>query len=315
MSRSVWAAAGVSVLTLALSPGAALAADGSGRAAHRAGAHAPHHMHPRSVITRRRHSATSQASQRHLPVRLAPGSGYQQASARVRGLQRQLARLGFAPGPVDGRYGPLTTHAVQRFQAAAGLTVDGISGPDTQAALSATTRAALAPGAGYRQLKGSARVRGLQRRLAGLGFAPGPIDGRYGPLTADAVTRFQHVHDLVVTGVVTLITLRALRTPGHPAPRVHGPGVQPVPPTPPASGSHPAAERRRPERIPALPVTLVLVALGALGLAATALSYSRTRARVRRARPATPPRPSSGAPPEPPGHRGSALIEQGGPGR
>jgi hypothetical protein len=69
---------------------------------------------------------------------LYPGSGYLPGgSPSVRVLQRRLAVAGFAPGPVDGRYGPLTERAVIRFQAASGLRVDGIVGPRTLARLTA----------------------------------------------------------------------------------------------------------------------------------------------------------------------------------
>ncbi len=46
--------------------------------------------------------------------------------------------LGFAPGPVDGRYGPRTEQAVGRFQAAHGLRVDGIADASTLARLGRT---------------------------------------------------------------------------------------------------------------------------------------------------------------------------------
>ena len=49
----------------------------------------------------------------------------------------------------------------------------------------------LAPGSGYASPHGSGPVRTLQRRLAAAGYPPGPIDGRYGPLTEGAVIRFQ----------------------------------------------------------------------------------------------------------------------------
>ena len=68
---------------------------------------------------------------------LAPGAGYAtpKGSQPVRDVQRLLRRLGDAPGPVDGLYGPLTAGAVQRFQEAHALAVDGVVGPQTMGRL------------------------------------------------------------------------------------------------------------------------------------------------------------------------------------
>jgi hypothetical protein len=68
---------------------------------------------------------------------LAPGAGYAtpKGSQPVRDVQRLLRRLGHAPGPVDGLYGPLTAGAVQRFQEAHALAVDGVVGPQTMGRL------------------------------------------------------------------------------------------------------------------------------------------------------------------------------------
>ena len=52
-------------------------------------------------------------------------------------VQALLDALGYAPGPIDGTYGPTTAAAVKDFQAAQGLRVDGIVGPQTLAALQA----------------------------------------------------------------------------------------------------------------------------------------------------------------------------------
>jgi len=300
---------GASVFAFALTPAAALAASPGSAAAQPAHAHAQPDSHPvpiihhivavhtpamlaharrerrGSAIQRVRHSAARVVAQRHL-VLLAPGSGYQQAagSVRVRALQHRLASLGFAPGPTDGRYGPLTTQAVEEFQSGRGLTVDGIVGALTRGALSASPRAGLAPGAGYQQTHGSGRVRALQRRLAAMGFAPGPIDGRYGPLTTRAVERFQGARHLTVNGIVGAGTLRALGT----AQRRSIAAIRPQ--RRPTSGPHPVAPEGHSiplrsvtaARPPALPVTLVLLALLTLGLATISLSYGRARAQVRR---------------------------------
>ena len=72
---------------------------------------------------------------------LFPGAGQEPGGSRlVRDVQRLLARTGYRPGPIDGRYGPLTEAAVRRFQAHRGLQVDGIAGPRTFADLRPRTR-------------------------------------------------------------------------------------------------------------------------------------------------------------------------------
>jgi peptidoglycan hydrolase-like protein with peptidoglycan-binding domain/TPR repeat protein len=150
---------------------------------------------------------------------LALGSGYSDinGSSAVKTLQRRLIDLGYSPGPVDGRYGPATEGAVIDFQAVHGLHVDGITGPRTLATL-ASARPVLYPGDGYAR-GGSPVVLTVQRELAAAGFAPGPIDGRYGPLTEHAVMRFQAARRLPVDGIAGPQTLGRLET-------TVGPGVQ-----------------------------------------------------------------------------------------
>jgi N-acetylmuramoyl-L-alanine amidase len=50
-------------------------------------------------------------------------------------LQRQLGALGFDSGRVDGIFGPCSERALRDFQRNAGLTTDGVSGPEVRAAL------------------------------------------------------------------------------------------------------------------------------------------------------------------------------------
>jgi len=100
---------------------------------------------------------------------LAPGDGEARlgGSTAVRALQRRLAALGFAPGPIDGRYGPLTERAVTRLQSADGLPVDGIAGPQTFAALSASL-VAVFPAAGYQHSPARSQAGGHANDSAGL---------------------------------------------------------------------------------------------------------------------------------------------------
>ena len=175
---------------------------------------------------------------------LALGSGYSAPHGlnAVKVVQRSLGRAGFSPGPIDGRYGPLTQRAVIGFQAAHGLRVDGIAGPITRRAL-AGAEPVLRPGAGDVR-GGSPSVRKLQRRLAAAGYRPGPVDGRYGPRTQRAVIRLQRARHLVPDGIAgpqTLHQLGALltaRNRTHP----HRPGARP------GTGHHRSRPRSGPAR-------------------------------------------------------------------
>ena len=53
----------------------------------------------------------------------------------TRQIQNLLDYLGYDPGVIDGANGPNTEDAVRAFQAAEGLTADGIPGPLTEAKL------------------------------------------------------------------------------------------------------------------------------------------------------------------------------------
>jgi peptidoglycan hydrolase-like protein with peptidoglycan-binding domain len=80
------------------------------------------------------------ATRRALGWRGRPRLGARVLRARDRGwdvaaLQFLLARAGFPSGAVDGVLGPRSTAALRRFQAWAGLGVDGRAGPGTLAVL------------------------------------------------------------------------------------------------------------------------------------------------------------------------------------
>lgn len=106
---------------------------------------------------------------------------------------------------VDGIYGPQTHDAIEKFQAGAGLGVDGIVGNQTWPALITTVskgskgdgvRAAQSE-LGQRELSETpglavdgdfgpltdAAVRAFQRLMSGSGLPAGPVDGIVGPKT------------------------------------------------------------------------------------------------------------------------------------
>ena len=68
-------------------------------------------------------------------------AGYKRGSSGqpVVEIQQRLIAHGFSVGPhgIDGKFGPDTAAGVTSFQAARGLKVDGIVGPDTLNALRA----------------------------------------------------------------------------------------------------------------------------------------------------------------------------------
>jgi peptidoglycan hydrolase-like protein with peptidoglycan-binding domain len=237
-----------------------------------------------SASPHRQRLATSSAQKtRTSTAVLARGSGYGAAhgSALVRALQRRLAGVGYVPGPIDGLYGPLTEGAVRAFQAARGLQVDGIAGPQTRAALSRPPRV-LYPGTGD-QGEASAPVQTLQHRLAGAGYSPGPIDGRFGPLTERAVREFQAARGLQVDGIAGRQTLTHLRLPSHPHQAshrpVHSPHAQPITPqhqrAVPSAPKNAQATRRGGSS--ATDWLLIIVALGLALVTVNAIGIYRRR--------------------------------------
>ena len=179
------------------------------------------------------------------PVGLAYGSGYAGGTdaVRVRALQRRLDSAGYSPGPIDGRFGPRTEQAVDLFQRAHGLRVDGIAGPLTLAAVRARSNV-LFSRSGYAGA-GAGEVRALQRRLRRDGYSPGPIDGRYGPRTERTVTRFQAAHGLKVDGIAGPQTFRELARIATSQRHAPGSTARYARPRPPARGHKRVGRRTR----------------------------------------------------------------------
>ncbi len=123
-------------------------------------------------------------------------------------LQKDLTTLGFYKGPIDGTYGPATKTSVASFQRAAQLPVDGIAGPQTQAAIN------LALGN-----PNTDAVNLLQTALTGLCYYDGSVDGVYGSGTEAALLAFQEKAGIKADGRYGPATARALAKawPGRPS--------------------------------------------------------------------------------------------------
>lgn len=122
------------------------------------------------------------------------------------------AAQGKVGNPHPGRSAGSTTQASRT--AGAGHSQSHNSGPPGAARPARrsghSSRALLAPGSGYSAPHGSKAVKRLQRRLVAAGFPPGPIDGRYGVLTEQAVIGFQTAHGLQRDGIAGPVTRAAL---------------------------------------------------------------------------------------------------------
>lgn len=136
----------------------------------------------------------------------------------VKRLQRVLARhLLWDPfGPITGTFDTGLGTAVKDFQQANGLTVDGIVGPATWAALPAYREASPE----LQQGRKGPGVAWLQKGLAGadvaVQFTPysGAIDGIFGPQTDTAVRALQTWAGVTVDGIVGDETWFVWMTPG-----------------------------------------------------------------------------------------------------
>ena len=131
----------------------------------------------------------------------------------VVGLQQKLAAAGFTLAlAANGQFDASTAAAVADFQASRGLSVDGICGPHTWAALQ---EAAWSLGdrnlyLNQPMLRGD-DVAELQLRLGALGFDAGKVDGIFGPDTAGAIEEFQLNTGLVADAVCGAATTAALK--------------------------------------------------------------------------------------------------------
>src|SRR3954451_13575341 len=142
---------------------------------------------------------------------LAPGSAVaaRMGSPSIAAVQVALRAKGLYSGTVDGFVGPGTRAAVRSLQRRAGISVDGVPGPQTLSALGRRGR----PRLGSRAIGPGATgfdVAELQFLLAWHGFPSATIDGGYGSHTQAAIIRFQRWARLARDGIAGSGTIRRL---------------------------------------------------------------------------------------------------------
>ncbi|HEY6959411.1 MAG TPA: N-acetylmuramoyl-L-alanine amidase [Candidatus Limnocylindria bacterium] len=149
----------------------------------------------------------------------AAGISFGDTGESVYQLQRDLVALGFLASADlaggEGIFGPHTLAALQSFQSANGVPATGYYGALSQAALSrALVSGAPAASSSVPQVDlfpgdESDAVAQLQSALQQRGYMD-RVTGYFGPMTQDAVRRFQADHGIIATGNYGPLTRAAL---------------------------------------------------------------------------------------------------------
>ncbi|WP_026691559.1 peptidoglycan-binding protein [Alteribacter aurantiacus] len=146
--------------------------------------------------------------------------------ANVSRLQEQLKAKGFYTYSITTTYGPITRQAVLDFQRAAGISADGIAGPQTFRALENWTGSSQNTGSssGSTPSNGNtsstsgtlivgsegAAVTELQNQLRTLGLFNVQPTGYFGSITKESVRKFQQQWNLTADGIATKATIQKL---------------------------------------------------------------------------------------------------------
>lgn len=116
----------------------------------------------------------------------------------IEDLQTKFQSLGYYKGKIDGIFGSLTDAAVKSFQKAKKITVDGKVGPVTSKMLEDAYKPY--PGHQFYYRKGNVMtgddVKAIQSKVGT------KVDGKFGPLTREAVITYQKANGLKVDGYV-----------------------------------------------------------------------------------------------------------------
>lgn len=128
----------------------------------------------------------------------------------VRKMQKRLSELGYPVGVIDGVWGDDTQLAVNLFQCAISYTEHDYATSGMLKKLYAKNAPAYDLYAALKKGDKGTDVLIMQTTLQIMGYDPGKLDGVYGANTAKAVSLFQKVAGLKVTGEADSATLKVL---------------------------------------------------------------------------------------------------------
>ena len=128
----------------------------------------------------------------------------QTASLLIWNIEKELTRLGYEAGPIDGTMDQQTAAGIRKYEEDAGLTGSGQSSEDLLASL----ESAKAQSVDQRD------ILEIERRLDRRGYAIGNPDGVVDGQTIAAIEAYQKDAGLVVTGRPSIALLQHLRSSG-----------------------------------------------------------------------------------------------------
>ncbi|MBD2513770.1 peptidoglycan-binding protein [Nostoc sp. FACHB-973] len=146
-------------------------------------------------------SRNSQSSVNEYPT-LSQGN----TGAAVTKLQQRLKQRGYFNANPTGNFGRVTKDAVIAFQRNAGISANGIVGRQTWNALLGYSQAPARSSSLSTQ-----QIRELQERLRQLGYFKANPTGNTGPVTREAIAKFQQDYRLPVNGAANTQVLAAVR--------------------------------------------------------------------------------------------------------
>lgn len=128
---------------------------------------------------------------------------------KIEEVQFVLKEAGYETGTTDGRIGKETRNAIKEFQESLGLKSTGYLDETSLSQIEQLKKTKEALTKKYKvtvkeapEGKAIVSAKDIQTALKNAGFDPGPIDGKIGPKTRQAIREFQRSKGLTPDGVV-----------------------------------------------------------------------------------------------------------------